>query len=122
MIEDDLQADLPGIGHDPVHDLQPVEPGQIRVLAEVDAGGRAAGVKQLVGEGQADGVEPQIRHLLHHLLVVARMQAVRRIAVRLQAKPVHAGNLHPIARRINNLIALRTQISCYQSLLQVIVA
>ena len=81
VIEDDLQADLAGIGHDLVHDLQAGEAGQIRVLAEVDAVGRAAGVKQLVGEGQTDGVEPQIRHLLHHLLVAARLQAIRRIAV-----------------------------------------
>jgi hypothetical protein len=109
VVEDDLEADLAGIGDDLVHDLQAVEAGEVRVPAVVDAVGSAARGEELVGEGQADRVEAQIRHLVHHLLVVARMKAVGRVATGLHAEPVHARDLHHVVRRIEDLIAARVK-------------
>ena len=77
MIEEDLEPDLAGIGHDLVHDLQAALPLQVGVLREVDAVGRASRVEELVGVGQADRVEAERLHLIHHLLVAAGPETVR---------------------------------------------
>ena len=57
VVEDDPQADLAGIGHDPVHHLEAVEPLEVGILREVDAVRQAGRCEQLVAVGQTDGVE-----------------------------------------------------------------
>ena len=69
VIQEDLEPNLPGIGHDRIHDLQAALPLQIGVLREVDAVGCASGVEELVAVGQADRVEAERLHLVHHLPV-----------------------------------------------------
>ena len=105
MVEDDLEADLVCIVDDLVHDLQRRQALQVRVLAEVDAVRRGRRMQHLAREGHADGVEAQIHHLVHHVLVAARPQAVRREGRRFEAEPVHAGDLHRVSGRVDDLVA-----------------
>ena len=71
VVEEDLEPDLAGIGHDLVHDLQAALPLQVGILRVVDTVGRAARVEELVAVGQTDRVEAERLHLIHHLLVTA---------------------------------------------------
>ena len=71
-VQDHTQTDLPGIGHNLVHDLQSVQIRQIRILAQIDTVRLAPGVEQLIRVRQPDGVVPQRFHLVHHALVPAR--------------------------------------------------
>src|SRR5207245_7382736 len=50
-----------------------------------DAVGRRGRMQHLAGEGQPDGVETQAHHLVHHVLVAARPQAMRREVRRFEA-------------------------------------
>ncbi len=104
VIEDDPKPDLAGIFDDRIHDLHGREALQARVRRVVDVG-RGRAVQCVVGERQPDGVEAQLHHLVHHVLVVACPQAVRRQVRILEAEPVHAGDLHRVAGRIDDLIA-----------------
>ena len=78
MIEEDLEPDLAGVAHDLVHDLQTILPLQVRVFVEVDAIGSAPRIEELIAVGEADRVEAERLHLIHHLLVAAGPQAMRR--------------------------------------------
>ena len=109
VIEDDLHADLVGIGDDLVHDLERGQADEIRILGIVDALGRARGVQHVGGVGQADGVEPQLLHLLHHVLIAAGPQTVRGLVLAFKAEPVHAGDLHGVAVGVHDLVALGGQ-------------
>ena len=109
VVQDDLQADGPGICHDPVHHLRPGQPSQVRVDAVVDAGRHGAGLEQVEREGQADRVEPDLGHLVHHGLVAADPQPLRSELVGLQAVPVHRGDTHRRAVRADDLVAARAE-------------
>ena len=105
VIEEDLEPDLVGVGHDLVHDLQTALPLQVGVLRVVDAVGSAAGVEELIGVGQADRVEAERLHLIHHLLVAAGPETVRREGARLETKPVHTGDPHRVVVGVEDLAA-----------------
>ena len=105
MIENDAQPDLPRIGDDLVHNLQAALPSQIGVLREVDSLRNAAGIEQLIGKWQTNGVEAKLLHLVHHVFVIAHAQAIRRELRGFQAKPTHAGQTDGLIAGIENLIA-----------------
>src|SRR5262249_7934221 len=106
MIEDDPHPNLPGIGHDLVENLQTCQSLEVRIEAEIDAVGYAAGIEQLVGKRQSDRVVAQLLHLVHHALVTARPEAVWGVGAALEAKPVDPGDLHVVSLGIDDLIAL----------------
>ena len=105
MVEDHLEPDLAGIGHDRVHDLQTTPPLQVGVLAEVDAVGLAAGVEELVAVRQADRVEAERLHLIHHLPVASGPEAVWGEVRRLEAEQVHTGDPHRLVVGVEDLAA-----------------
>ena len=71
MVKNQPEADLIGVGDECIHDLKPREPGEISVLGEVDAVGGARRVEELIAVGQADRVEAERLHLIHHLAIAA---------------------------------------------------
>ena len=56
-VEDNLQANVTGTLDNPIHERQPLEPFQIRVQLVVDPIRYTRRVEELIGEGQANGVE-----------------------------------------------------------------
>ena len=105
-VEDDAQADLGGVADNLVHDVQAGKALQIGVEGEVDASGDTAGVEELGGKGEAQGVVAEAEDLAEHILVVALVQAVRSEGGGFEAEPVDAGNADGAIGGIEELGAL----------------
>ena len=104
MVEDHPHTLLSGVGDDRIHHLQTRQALEVRVFGKVDTVGCGGGVQQFAGVRQPDGVEPQPDHLVDHLLVAARPQAVRSLGGGLHPEPVDPGDLNRLALGVDDLI------------------
>ena len=104
MVEENLHADLASVSYDFVDDPQSVDALKIRIFGKVDPVGLAGRVKKLVGIGQADGVETELFHLIHHLFIASRPKAMGRKVGCFETKPVDSGKAYGLIIGVNNLI------------------
>ena len=119
VIQKDFETDLSGVGHDLVHDLNPVQALQVGILVEIDAVGRTAGIEQLIAVGQADRIEAQRLHLIHHLLVAASPETMRCKRSRFKSKPIDSGDSHRVVIGVENLAARGVQVAAGNADLQI---
>ena len=109
MVEENLHTDLASVSYDFVDDPQAVDALKIRVFGKVDPVGLGGRVKKLVGIGQADGVETELFHLIHHLFVTTSPKAMRRKGGCFETKPVDSGKAYGLIIGVNDLIPNRMQ-------------
>src|SRR6266568_1606952 len=98
-VQDNLQASVAGTLDNAIHECQPLEAFEVRVQLVVDAIRYARRVEELIGEGQANGVEACACDLLEHVLPVARPQPMWGKGAGLKPKPVDACERHLAPRR-----------------------
>src|SRR5258708_23932999 len=105
-IEDDFEAALARTRDDAVHDLDPLQTLQVRILGEVYPGGDTGSIEELVAVRQANRVKPRLDDLVEHLLPVTRPESMRAERPSLHAEPAHTGQSDLFARLV-------TDVRCY---------
>src|SRR2546425_5855419 len=113
-VQDDLQAKFTGTLDNPIHKCQPLEAFQVRVQLVVDSTLRLTRrVEELIGVGQANGIEACLDDLLQHVLPVARPQPMRGEGTGLKPKPVDAREMHHAPRRGIHQLAMKSAEETY---------
>src|SRR5258707_5804433 len=92
-IEDHPEATSTRTLNHTVHDLEPRQTLQIRILDEVDPVRGTGCVEELVAVRQADRVKATEGNLIQHLLPVSHPQSVRAERPPLHAEPAHTGQI-----------------------------
>ena len=110
-IEEDLQADLAGVGDHLVHALDGGEPLQVGIRAVVDAGGGCTASEHLVAEGNPESVEPERLYLIQHRAITPAPQPVDDLVSGLESEPIHPGDPDRIPVGIDDLIPLGGEVS-----------
>ncbi len=106
-VEENLQANVTGTLDNAIHECQSLESFEVRVQLVVDTLRYAGRVEELIGVGQANGVEAFLCDLLQHVLPVARPQSMRGKGTGLKPKPVDACERHLAPRRRIHQLTMR---------------
>jgi hypothetical protein len=89
-VENDDETSTTRSVDDVVHHLEAAPTFEVCILCEIDGGGHAGGLQQLVAERKADRVEAGGNDLVEHVLPISGPQAMRRKDRSLETEPVHA--------------------------------
>src|SRR5579883_194205 len=107
LIEDDFELPLTSFDDNLVHDLEPVQALEIRVLTEVNPVRREIGIEQFIRKRQPNAVETRLSDLIKHTQVASCPDSMGCQVICLKTKPVQTGESNLLTGLIANQSTIR---------------